>query len=146
MTSGYTPPRRSAPDVFDPCEGRKCSASRKACPSLVHQTSQVARCPILATSVPTAKMLVEASQQSPLPRKHELLNDPSPNTAPQERRCLIPRRSSLSVWGSLQSLMYVSAFCFQFGVQVERLRSWRDFSLCCCSLRSDVESISEFLF
>ena len=47
-----------------PSRGRKCSASRKACSSVVHRTSWVARCPTLVTSVRTATLLVETSQQS----------------------------------------------------------------------------------
>ena len=48
-------------------QGRKSSASRKACSSVVRRTSRVARCPFLATCVRTATVLVETSQQSHSP-------------------------------------------------------------------------------
>ena len=44
--------------------GRNCSASRKDCSSLTDQTSRVARCPFLATSVRTATVLATTNQQS----------------------------------------------------------------------------------
>ena len=51
-----------------PLRGRKCSASRKACSSVVHRTSLVAGYPFLATSVRTATVLVRTREQSVSPQ------------------------------------------------------------------------------